>query len=75
MLHTVADADAFRAAYVAEGGRLDPDDAAGRFWTVSDILGFLPAAHILAAVAIRRPDLSPDAVRQGLENLLARTLA
>jgi aminoglycoside phosphotransferase (APT) family kinase protein len=75
MLHTTADADAFRAAYLRRGGRLDPDPDAARFWVVSDILGFLPdPAHILAGMADRRPDLSPDAVRHGLEELLALTL-
>lgn len=76
MLHTTADAETFRAAYVRQGGRLDPDADAARFWIVSDILGFLPdPAHILAAMASSRPDLSPGIVRRGLENLLASTLA
>jgi len=76
MLHTIADAETFRAAYLQQGGRLDPDPDAGRFWAVSDILGFLPdPAHILAAVGSSRPDLTPDAVRHGLEALLALTLA
>jgi aminoglycoside phosphotransferase (APT) family kinase protein len=75
MLHAAADAEAFRAAYVREGGRLDPDPDAARFWLVSDILGFLPdPAHILAAVGSGRPDLSPAAVRSGLEDLLVRTV-
>jgi aminoglycoside phosphotransferase (APT) family kinase protein len=74
MLHTTADAETFRAAYVRQGGRLDQDADGARFWVVSDILGFLPdPAHILAAVASSRPDLSPDVVRQGLEDLLAVT--
>jgi aminoglycoside phosphotransferase (APT) family kinase protein len=76
MLHTTADAETFRAAYLRQGGRLDPDPDASRFWVVSDILGFLPdPAHILVAVASSRPDLSPGVVRQGLEDLLAVTLA
>jgi aminoglycoside phosphotransferase (APT) family kinase protein len=76
MLHTIVDAQAFRAAYVRLGGRLDPDPDGARFWVVSDILGFLPdPAHILAAVATGRPDLTADAVRRGLEDLLAATLA
>ncbi|HZA04989.1 MAG TPA: aminoglycoside phosphotransferase family protein [Propionibacteriaceae bacterium] len=75
MLHTTADAEAFRAAYLRQGGRLDPDPDAARFWVVSDILGFLPdPAHILAAVGPSRPDLSPADVRRGLEDLLALTL-
>jgi aminoglycoside phosphotransferase (APT) family kinase protein len=75
MLHTTADAEAFRAAYLRQGGRLEPDPDAARFWVVADILGFLPdPAHILAAVGRSRPDLTPIDVRQGLEDLLARTL-
>jgi hypothetical protein len=59
-----------------QGGQLDRDRDASRFWAVSDVLGFLPdPAHILAAVASSRPDLSPDAVRHGLEDLLALRLA
>ena len=76
MLHTTSDVETFRAEYVRQGGRLDPDPDAARFWVVSDILGFLPdPAHILAAVASSRPDLSPEVVRHGLEDLLASTLA
>jgi hypothetical protein len=76
MLHTTADAETFRTAYLRQGGQLDQDRDASRFWAVSDILGFLPdPAHILAAVASSRPDLSPDAVRNGLEDLLALRLA
>ena len=75
MLHSTADALAFRAAYRKQGGQLDPDPAAARFWAVSDILGFLPdPAHILVAVASNRPDLTPDAVRNGLESLLEAVL-
>jgi aminoglycoside phosphotransferase (APT) family kinase protein len=75
MLHTTADAAAFRAAYVRQGGQLDPDPDAVRLWAVSDILGFLPdPAHILPALWSTRPDLSADAVRRGLEDLLAATL-
>ena len=76
MLHTTADVEAFRAAYARQGGQLDPDPDAARFWVVSDILGFLPdPAHILPAVARSRPDLSPGIIRRGLEDLLALTLA
>ena len=75
MLHATADGEAFRAAYLRQGGRLDPDPDAARFWVVSDILGFLPdPAHILTAVARTRPDLSADIVRRGLEDFLALTL-
>ncbi len=76
MLHTTADVETFRAAYLGQGGRLDLNPDAARFWAVSDILGFLPdPAHILPAVARSRPDLSPGAIRRGLEDLLALTLA
>lgn len=76
MLHTMAEAEAFRAAYVRQGGRLDPDPAAARFWVLSDILGFLPdPAHILPGMAVSRPDLSAEVVRHGLEDLLAATLS
>ena len=75
MLHTTADSEIFRAAYLRAGGRLEQDADAARFWVVSDILGFLPdPAHILVSVAGSRPDLTPGAVRLGLESLLARTL-
>ena len=76
MLHTATDVETFRAAYVRQGGQLDPDPDAARFWVVSDILGFLPdPAHILAAVASSRPDLTSGIIRRGLEDLLAQTLA
>lgn len=76
MLHTLEDADAFRSAYLRQGGRLDPDPDAANFWVVSDILGFLPdPAHILASVSVARPDLTSDRVRHGLEDLLAATLS
>lgn len=76
MLHTTADVEPFRAKYVEQGGRLDPDPDASRFWIVSDIFGFLPdPAHILAAVAGSRPDLNPGIIRRGLEDLLALTFS
>jgi len=75
MLHNVAEAEAFRTAYVERGGGLDPDPEAARFWVVSDILGFLPdPAHILPGMMTSRPDLTPAMVRRGLEDLLAVTL-
>lgn len=75
MLQTTAAAWDFRAEYLRQGGRLDPDPDAARFWMVSDIIGFLPdPAHILAAVGSSRPDLEPGDVRRGLEDLLAETL-
>jgi aminoglycoside phosphotransferase (APT) family kinase protein len=75
MLHTIADAETFRAAYLRQGGQLDPNPEAARFWVVSDILGFLPdPAHILAAVASSRPDLTPGIIRRGLEDLLGSAL-
>ena len=74
MLHTASGADAFRDAYVRQGGRLDPEGF--RYWQVCDILGFLPdPAHILPAVALARPDLTAGGIRGGLEELLVRTLA
>jgi len=76
MLHTTADVETFRGQYVEQGGKLDPDADASRFWVVNDILGFLPdPAHILPAVAGNRPDLTTGSIRRGLEDLLALTLA
>ena len=75
MLHTLADADVFRDAYVRHGGVLDPDPDAARFWVVGDVLGFLPdPAHILPGLAASRPELTAEDVRRGLEDLLVRTL-
>jgi aminoglycoside phosphotransferase (APT) family kinase protein len=74
MLHATAGANAFREAYQRHGGRLVADEF--RYWQVSDILGFLPdPAHILPAVLPARPDLSARRIRDGLEDLLALTLA
>jgi aminoglycoside phosphotransferase (APT) family kinase protein len=74
MLHTAAGADAFREAYRQLGGRLVADEF--RYWQVCDILGFLPdPAHILPAVLPARPDLGTRRIRDGLEELLALTLA
>lgn len=76
MLHTTADAETFRAAHVRQGGRLDPDADAARFWMVSDILDFLrDLAHILVSLASSRLDLSIEVVRRRLEDLLALRLA
>lgn len=76
MLHTLADAAAFRTSYLAQGGLLDPDPDGRRFWIVSDILGFLPdPAHILPGLTITRPDVTADDVRFGLEDLLELTLS
>lgn len=75
MLHSTAETQAFREAYVAQGGALDPDPDAARYWVVSDILGFLPdPAHIIPGLAHLRPDVTPERVRSGLEDLLAFTL-
>jgi hypothetical protein len=75
MLHATADAETFRTGYLQQGGQLDPNPDAARFWFVSDILGFLPdPAHIIPAVSSNRPDLTPDDVRRGLEDLLAHLL-
>lgn len=76
MVHTLADAMAFRTAYLDQGGTLDSDAEAARYWMVSDILGFLPdPAHILPGFAGSRPDLTADDVRIGLEDLLELTLS
>lgn len=76
MLHGVEEAQAFREVYVARGGVLDPDPDAARYWVVSDILGFLPdPAHIIPGLVHLRPDVTPDRVRSGLEDLLALTLS
>jgi aminoglycoside phosphotransferase (APT) family kinase protein len=76
MMHGPADAVRFRKAYLSAGGRLDPDRDATRFWTISDVLGFLPdPAHILPAVGHARLDLSGPLIRERLEGLLAGTLA
>lgn len=75
MLHTLADAELFRTAYLRQGGRLDPDPAAAAYWMVGDVLGFLPdPAHILPGLEASRPDLTPLTLRHGLEDLLALTL-
>jgi hypothetical protein len=45
------------------------------FWSVSDILGFLPdPAVIMAALIHARPDLTGEVVRERLERLLMITL-
>jgi aminoglycoside phosphotransferase (APT) family kinase protein len=76
MMHAPADADRFRTAYLSAGGRLDRDPDTTRFWTISDVLGFLPdPAHILPAVGPTRPDLSARLLRDRLEAFLAVTLA
>lgn len=76
MMHDPADAARVRTAYLRAGGRLDPDADAARFWAITDIVGFLPdPAHILPAVTPARPDLSAQSIRDGLEGLLACTLA
>ena len=75
MLHSVADVEIFRTGYARHGGSVDPDPAAAAYWVIDDVLGFLPdPAHILPGLAARRPDLTPVAVRRGLEDLLALTL-
>lgn len=75
MLHGLDDAQAFRQAYIDAGGVLDHDPDAARYWVVSDILGFLPdPAHIIPGLAHLRPDVTPERVRSGLEDLLAFTL-
>ena len=74
MMHGPAAAELFRTAYLSAGGHLDLDPDAARFWTISDVLGFLPdPAHILPAVSPGRPDLSARVIRDRLEALLAVT--
>jgi aminoglycoside phosphotransferase (APT) family kinase protein len=76
MLHSLVDVESFRAAYGQQGGTLDAGAGAARFWMVADIVGFLPdPAHILASVGPSRPDLTPDSIRRGLQDLLAWALA
>lgn len=75
MLHGPLSAETFRSAYQLAGGCLDPDEDA-RYWTVYDILGFLPdPARIFPALQPGRPDLSPSSLRQRLEDLLLIALA
>jgi aminoglycoside phosphotransferase (APT) family kinase protein len=74
MMHAVTASASFCDAYLRAGGRRDPD--AFRFWSVRDVLGFLPdPAHILPAVAATRPDLNAASVRASLEEFLADTLS
>jgi aminoglycoside phosphotransferase (APT) family kinase protein len=76
MLHDVASATAFLAAYRRHGGQLERDPEAARFWAVSDILGFLPDPDpVVRALTAARPDLTPDLLRTRLEELLELTLA
>jgi len=76
MLHDFAGARAFLAAYRSQGGQLEGEPEAARFWAVSDILGFLPdPCPVVRALTAARPDLTPDLLRTRLEELLALTLA
>ena len=71
MLHDVEDALAFRAAYEAHGGRLDPDPDAWRYWVCLDALGFLPEPMpIVSELVRRRPDLDHAGVHRRLEDVL-----
>ena len=75
MLHDGADAERFTAAYVAAGGRLDPDPEARRYWASLDALGFLPEPGVVVADLLRRrPDLDAVTVRTRLEDHLERVL-
>ena len=75
MLQSVESAIAFRTAYVAQGGTLDPDPEVRAYWQLRDICGFLPdPAPVVVALTRQRPDLDLDGVRRRLEDLLARTL-
>jgi hypothetical protein len=75
ILHDLDSAVAFSDAYRWHGGVLDDDQEAELFWSVSDILGFLPdPAVIMAALIHARPDLTGEVVRARLERLLMITL-
>jgi aminoglycoside phosphotransferase (APT) family kinase protein len=75
MLHSLDDALAFTAAYERQGGRLDPDPEARRYWTSLDALGFLPEPLVVVSELVRRrPDLDADGVRRRLEDLLEESL-
>ena len=75
ILHDLDSAVAFSDAYRWHGGVLDDDQEAELFWSVSDILGFLPdPAVIMAALIHARPDLTGEVVRERLERLLMITL-
>lgn len=69
-------ADRFVAAYVAEGGTLDADEDAHRYWRVLDALGFAPDAEKVATPwrAVGRTDLTPTRVSSRLERYLERLL-
>jgi aminoglycoside phosphotransferase (APT) family kinase protein len=75
MLHDMDSAVAFSEAYRWHGGILDDDQDAEVFWSVSDILGFLPEpTEIMTALIHQRPDLTPAVVHERLEHLLMITL-
>ena len=75
ILHDLDSAVAFSDAYRWHGGVLDDDQEAELFWSVSDILGFLPdPAVIMGALIHARPDLTGEVVRKRLERLLMITL-
>jgi aminoglycoside phosphotransferase (APT) family kinase protein len=75
MLHDLDSAGAFAAAYRRHGGVVDEDPEAFRFWSVSDILGFLPdpALH-LTALTNTRPELVASVVRSRLDQFLSSVL-
>lgn len=76
MLQSVESAVAFRAAYLAQGGTLDPDPDVRAYWQLRDICGFLPdPAPVVVALTRRRPDLELDGVRRRLEDLMAQALS
>jgi aminoglycoside phosphotransferase (APT) family kinase protein len=75
MLHDLDSAHAFAVAYRAHGGVLDDDPEAWRFWSVSDVLGFLPDPTLhLTALINSRPQLAPSIVRFRLEQFLRTIL-
>ena len=75
MLHDLDSADAFALAYRRHGGVVEEDPDAARFWSVSDILGFLPdpALHLTALIKAR-PELDPTVLRFRLDQLLSSIL-
>ncbi len=75
MLHDEQSTAAFPLAYRRQGGVIDDDPEAARFWQLSDIVGFLPDPALqLAAIIAALPKLDAKIVRERLELLLDRTL-
>lgn len=84
-LHGVECALAFREAYVAAGGELDPDPGASRYWQLMDLVAFLPEPSGRESGAMGstltdvwsahgRPDLTVELSRSRREDLLRAIL-